>query len=145
MNVLANIPYIMYLRSSRYQCKISYNSDYFFQQPASPTNSRPFNLSSSDKFRLFDGNRQTSTGYRRPKKPIAVPALPLRGSGDSTIALTQVAIDAHKASLSLVAAAALSANCCNPIVGSIGIIPPSSVTVVGAIALGVGARNQEWH
>ena len=120
-------------------------SHYSFQQPASPSNSPPFNLSSSDKFRLFYGNRQTTTRYRRPKKPIAAPALPLGGSGDSTTALTQIATDAHEASLSLVAAAALSANCWNPIIGRIGIIPPSSVAVVGASALGVGAWNQEWH
>ena len=68
-----------------------------------------------------------------------MPALPLGGSGDSTTALTEVATDAHEASLSLIAAAALSAQCRNPVVGRIGIIPPSSVAVVDAIALGVGA------
>ena len=139
MNVLASIPHIIYLSSSRNQCKKSYNSHYSFQQPASPTNSPLFNLSARDKFRLFDGNRQTTTGYRRPKKPIAMPALPLGGSVDSTNALFQVAIDAHEANFSLVAAAALFAQCCKPIGGRIGIIPPSSVAVVGAIALGVDA------
>ena len=94
MNVLASIPHTIYLHP-----------------PASPTKSPPINLSSSDKFRLFDGNRQTTTGYRRPKKPIAVPALPLGGRGDSTTALTQVTSDAHESSFSLVAAAALSAQC----------------------------------
>ncbi len=132
---------IIYLSSSRNQCNKSYNSHYSFQQPAAPTNSPPFNLSSSDNFRSFDSNIQTTTGYRRPKKPITMPALPLGGSGDSTTALTQVATDAHEASLSLVAAAAaaLSTYCRNPVVGRIGVIPPSRVAFVDAIALGVGA------
>jgi len=68
-----------------------------------------------------------------------VPALPLGGSGDSTTALIQVATDAHAAILSLVAALAARANCRNPVVGRVGIVPPSSVAVVDAIALGVGA------
>lgn len=68
-----------------------------------------------------------------------MPALPLGGSGDSTTALIQIATDAHAAILSLVAALAARANCRNPVVGRVGIIPPSSVAVVDAIALGVGA------
>ena len=131
-------PYI-YLSSSRNQSKKSYNKHHSFHQPASPTNPPPLNLFSSDNFRLFNGNRHPTTGYRRPKKPIPMPALPLGSSGDSTTALIQVTSDAHEASFSLVAAAALSAQCCDPIVGRIGIFPSASVAVVGASALGVGA------
>lgn len=94
---------------------------------------------------LRNSDTKAPTGYGCPQEPVPMPALPVSGRGDGTVALWQVSLDTHCAGLSLVATTTAAAQGGKPVTWCVRVTLSSSVVVVDAVAVGIGAWKEHWQ